>query len=335
VTDIDRYDYAFDPDGDSWAARLLRRLPAKGAVLELGPGSGAMTKVLVARGYEVTVVENDAQALQAMQALGVKMIAGDLEQAQWLESLAGARFDAVLACDVLEHLRNPEALLLHLAGLLRPMGQLVISVPNIAYAGVLAALRNGVFDYADKGILDRTHLRFFTQRSMQTLLLDCGWTPRLWDAHRVPMANSEFAWCWEALPGEQRQLLQSGWPEFDVYQWMVVATPPCLDVHTWEATQARTAAEKLRQELYALKQVYAQEHASLLEHQKAFAEAKALIGQFQQDMQALQAQQEGMQAQHLALQQDNAKLQQKLTLAERRKGLLQRLWALASGQGSS
>ena len=44
VTDIDRYDYAFDPDGDAWAARLLRQLPPSGSVLELGPGSGAMTK---------------------------------------------------------------------------------------------------------------------------------------------------------------------------------------------------------------------------------------------------------------------------------------------------
>ena len=56
LTDIDRYNYAFDPDGDVWAARLLRRLPPQGDVLELGPGPGAMTKVMVERGYTVTVV---------------------------------------------------------------------------------------------------------------------------------------------------------------------------------------------------------------------------------------------------------------------------------------
>ena len=110
MTDIDRYDYAFDPDGDAWAARLLRQLPPGGSVLELGPGSGAMTKVLVARGYQVTVVENDPQALEAMRALNVNTVEADLDQNQWLADLAGIQFDAVLACDVLEHLRDPQRL---------------------------------------------------------------------------------------------------------------------------------------------------------------------------------------------------------------------------------
>lgn len=287
MSDIERYNYAFDPEGDGWAARLLRRVPEDASVLELGPGPGAMTQVLRARGHTVTVVENDPAALQTLQTLGVKAIEADLDEHSWLDALRGQRFDAILACDVLEHLHRPEQVLEALSGLLPPMGRLIISLPNIAYAGVAAALRAGVFDYTDKGLLDRTHLRFFTRRSIEQLLMDCGWVPLAWEANRVPLAQSEFAWHWEAIPDDLRQHLLTGWADFDVYQWMVVAAP-ARDSREWHAAQARAEASELRTQLQALQLRHTAEHASLLEHQKAFAEAKQLIAQFGQEQERLQ-----------------------------------------------
>lgn len=280
MSNIERYDYAFDPEGAAWPARVLRRVPAGSSVLELGPGPGAMTRVLLARGCKVTVVENDPDALQALRTLGVQAIAADLDGADWLAALNGQRFDAVLACDVLEHLRQPERVLQALGAALKPMGSLIVSLPNIAYAGVVAALRNGVFDYAEKGLLDHTHVRFFTRRSIEKVLMDCGWIPRCWDANRVPLAQSEFAWCWEALAEDLRRDLLTGWLDFDVYQWMVVAAPS-RDSRAWEMADVRAEAERLRAELQALRLVHEPEHASLLEHQKAFAEARESIHRFQ------------------------------------------------------
>ena len=289
MTKIERYDYAFEPDGNEWAARLLRRVPqGGGSVLELGPGPGAMTRVLLERGHRVTVVENDPEALEVLNALGVEVISGNLDGTDWLEAIAGRRFDAVLACDVLEHLRKPEDVLLRLSEFVAPMGQLVISVPNIAYAGVVAAMRNGIFDYSDKGQLDRTHVRFFTKRSIEKVLLDCGWSPRVWEANRVPVECSEFAWYWSALSGDQRQALLAGWQDFDVYQWMVVVTPS-VDASAWELIEVRGVADKLRVDLQALTVVHQREHASLLEHQKAFSEAKEIIGQMQFEINELRA----------------------------------------------
>jgi SAM-dependent methyltransferase len=289
MTNIERYDYAFDPDGEEWAARLLRRIPSDGgSVLELGPGPGAMTRVLLARGHRVTVVENDPEALEVLKTLGVEVIPGNLDDTDWLDAIAGRRFDAVMACDVLEHLRKPEDVLQRLSEFVAPMGRLLISVPNIAYAGVLAAMRNGIFDYSDKGQLDRTHVRFFTKRSIEKVLLDCGWAPRVWEANRVPVECSEFAWYWSALSGEQRQALLAGWQDFDVYQWMVVVTPS-VDASAWELSEARGAADRLRDELQALTVVHQRERASLLEHQKAFAEAKEIIAKMQLEIKDLRA----------------------------------------------
>ena len=287
MTNIERYDYAFDPEGEEWAARLLRRVPSDGgSVLELGPGPGAMTRVLLARGHRVTVVENDPEALEVLKTLDVEVISGNLDGTDWLAALARRRFDTVLACDVLEHLRKPEEVLQQLGEFVAPKGRLLISVPNIAYAGVLAAMRNGVFDYSDKGQLDRTHVRFFTKRSIEKVLLDSGWAPRVWEANRVPVECSEFAWHWSALSGDQRQALLAGWQDFDVYQWMVVVTPS-VDSPTWELTEARGNADRLRDELQALTVVHQRERASLVEHQKAFAEAKEIIAKLQLEIREL------------------------------------------------
>lgn len=288
MSNIERYDYAFDPEGESWPARLLKQVPPRSAVLELGPGAGAMTKVLLARGCDVTVVENDPDAVQALRALGVEVIEGNLESPDWIGLLKDHHFDYVLACDVLEHLRSPEVVLQVLADVLKPMGRLIVSVPNVAYAGVVAALRNGSFDYADKGQLDRTHVHFFTRRSAERMLMDCGWVPRFWDANRVPLAESEFAWCWDALNGDLRQHLLSGWTDFDVYQWMVVAVPS-RDGRVWEMADIRAQAERLRMELDALRRVHEPEHASLIEHQKAFAEAKEVIHRFENEISLFKA----------------------------------------------
>lgn len=300
LSDIERYNYAFDPEGDDWAARLLRRLPAQGSVLELGPGPGAMTRVMIDRGYRVTVVENDPGALQCLQALGVEVIAADLESDDWVERLEGRRFDAILACDVLEHLRQPDRVLDALAKLMQPMGQLIISVPNVAYAGIVAGLTLGMFDYTEKGLLDRTHLHFFTRRGMEKMLLECGWAPREWDAYRLPIERSEFDRFWSALPGSIRHNLSSICSDFDVYEWMVVATLP-VDTPALELKSAHSEMEKLRDEMQALKLVHAQEHASLLEHQKAFAQAKEIIASQQADLKALQSGVEKLQAEKEAL----------------------------------
>lgn len=287
MTNIDRYNYAFDPEGDAWAARVLRRIPPQGSVLELGPGPGAMTRVLRARGYAVTVVENDPQALSALQALGAECIAGDLDGSDWMAALADQKFDVILACDVLEHLRRPEDVLRALNAMLAPTGSLIISVPNIAYAGVVAGLRQGLFDYSDKGQLDRTHVHFFTRRSLQRSLLDCGWAPRIWEANRVPLEQSEFAWCWKDLSDAQRASLRDGWHDFDVYQWMVVATASS-DAVAWEGAAARAQVDQLREELQALSLRQQQELASLLEHQKAFSEAKDIIKDLQHQIETMQ-----------------------------------------------
>jgi SAM-dependent methyltransferase len=85
-----------------------------------------------------------------------------------------ARFDYVLLADVLEHLQHPERVVAWTLRYLKPDGRLLISVPNVAHLYVRWKLLWGAFDYQDRGILDRTHLRFFTRKTFAAFIEDCG-----------------------------------------------------------------------------------------------------------------------------------------------------------------
>ena len=85
-------------------------------------------------------------------------------------------FDVIIAGDVIEHLRDPWAALRHFHRLLKPGGLLLTSVPNVANIDNLLHMLEGRWDYADTGILDRTHVRFFTRATITEMLQDAGFT---------------------------------------------------------------------------------------------------------------------------------------------------------------
>ncbi len=165
-------------------SRVLRLLPERGEgtkVLDLGCGPGYISAALAARGYAVTAV--DFFAPEELPA-GVESVAADL-------NLGGpameGRFDYVLLADVLEHLLDPTRLLAWAVGRLEPGGHMVICVPNVAHLYVRLKLLMGNFDYAPRGILDRTHLHFYTRKTFLALLRECGLRPLQLYATPVPL----------------------------------------------------------------------------------------------------------------------------------------------------
>ncbi|MBI1756927.1 MAG: methyltransferase domain-containing protein, partial [Fimbriimonas ginsengisoli] len=94
------------------------------------------------------------------------MLVGDVEQMDPLP-LPARHFDCVIFGDTLEHLKEPEALLRRLRRHVKRDGLLIANVPNIAHWSVIVELLQGRFPYAEAGLLDRTHLRFFTPESVE------------------------------------------------------------------------------------------------------------------------------------------------------------------------
>jgi methionine biosynthesis protein MetW len=155
-------------------AVVAAHLPPGSRVLELGCHTGYFSQALEKRGCQVIGVECDANAVAAAREQGLDVRYGNVEQPGFLEDL-GVQFDAVLCMDVLEHLQDAVRVLERLKSVLKPSGRILCTGPNVAYWAVRKELLLGRWNYTDTGILDRTHLRFFTADSWCGLLEESGY----------------------------------------------------------------------------------------------------------------------------------------------------------------
>lgn len=144
-------------------------------VLEVGCGSGTFIRQL--RGSmtaEFWGIEFDATAAQAAKLVFDQVMVGDITKLQ--ADLPKAHFDCIIFNDVLEHLVEPETLLVALRENLSPKGVIVASVPNVRYIkNLVNLLVRRDWRYENDGILDRTHLRFFTQKSLLRMIEASGY----------------------------------------------------------------------------------------------------------------------------------------------------------------
>jgi SAM-dependent methyltransferase len=175
---------------DGFNERLLAAVPAAARrILEVGCARGRL-------GYEckrqdpsryVAGVELDAEAAQAAKERLDDVFVLDV-QAE-LPPVDAGGFDCLIFGDVLEHLVDPEDVLRRYRTLLAPGGVVLVSLPNVQHFSVVKQLLRGDFPYQPSGLLDATHLRFFTHMSFAKLLLDAGFLPRVLDRIRSGEAD--------------------------------------------------------------------------------------------------------------------------------------------------
>ncbi|NUP09030.1 MAG: methyltransferase domain-containing protein [Polyangiaceae bacterium] len=144
-------------------------------VLDVGCGIGLNGAFARHRGAIVTGIEPNAQTREIASKRLHAVLDADIEDdASVAGALSGRTFDVMLFGDVLEHTRDPVAVLRRLLPYLEDEGHVVVSLPNVAAWPIRLQLLRGTFEYGDSGILDRTHLRFFTRDTAETLLKDVG-----------------------------------------------------------------------------------------------------------------------------------------------------------------
>lgn len=154
---------------------VLRHVGHGERILDVGAGRGRLGETMRARGNLVHAIELDAAAAEAARGRVDFVHCGDATRiAELPPPIAAGAYDRVVFADVLEHVLDPQALLFAARGLLRPGGEVVVSLPNVATWTMRLRLLAGDFTYGDSGILDRTHLRFFTYRSARALLRSVG-----------------------------------------------------------------------------------------------------------------------------------------------------------------
>ena len=217
------YETAIDPGAENNShAFTLDIVGYNKRVLEVGCATGYFTKALSDRGCQVVGIEYDAEAAAIADKWAERVVVGDLDAGTLWQELEGEQFDAVTFGDVLEHLRDPLATLRAAARVLKPSGIFAISVPNVAHGDVRMALLQGAFPYHQTGLLDRTHIRFFTKSGLEDLVKEAGLV--LVETRRVvmPLFQSELEIKRESVPQSTINLILED-PDAETYQFVAKA----------------------------------------------------------------------------------------------------------------
>ena len=177
-TDTEEVKYPYLEEINQSILRTIKSMvPTAGSrprLLDVGCGYGALGREFRSRGFEVWGIERDPKATALASERLDRVIAADLADNAVIENeLGDTRFDIIVFSDVLEHTPDPHAVVSTFSPYLAPRGRVIISVPNVANWQTRLALLFGRFTYRDTGVLDRTHMRFFTRRSTIEFVRAC------------------------------------------------------------------------------------------------------------------------------------------------------------------
>lgn len=170
-----KYLYDITLTDDTAPAKILRLVEPNKTVLEIGCASGTQTQILKEKlGCTVTGVELNPDAAETAKKYCDRVIVGNIEHLSVKEHLSGGQYDIIMFADVLEHLYDPGKVLDNIKGALSDDGYILASIPNAVHESITFEMLNGRFDYQKYGLLDNTHIRFFTRKTIYQLFEQAG-----------------------------------------------------------------------------------------------------------------------------------------------------------------
>lgn len=149
-------------------------------ILDVGCANGANGKYLIENSIASTMIgfEYNAEMAEEAKKNYDQVFVGDLDELDILALLNGKKFDYVLFGDVLEHLKDPWNILKKISIALKPKGKIILSIPNVQHIDVFIHVYiKGVWPHNERGIFDKTHLRFFTKKTILELIDGAGLEP--------------------------------------------------------------------------------------------------------------------------------------------------------------
>jgi 2-polyprenyl-3-methyl-5-hydroxy-6-metoxy-1,4-benzoquinol methylase len=179
------FDPAYHENARTEIASFLDAPP--GVVVDIGCGGGATGRLIKQKfpGTRVVGIELNPHAAEYARQFLDEVICARVEEVRIADHIGDAPIGTVLLLDVLEHLEDPWRALQGLHRWLRPETRVLASVPNIRNLATLDSLAAGRWDYAPNGVLDITHLRFFTKASLREMFEQTGYAVR----HMEPLTQ--------------------------------------------------------------------------------------------------------------------------------------------------
>jgi 2-polyprenyl-3-methyl-5-hydroxy-6-metoxy-1,4-benzoquinol methylase len=173
-------------------------------ILDLGCGTGELTSRYVSQGKKVYGIEIDSQDAEEARQKGIMVSIQSLDEAS---KFPPEEIGLVVAADILEHLQNPSTFLIHLRQQLPREAKVIVSIPNVANLFVRFSLLFGKFNYADRGILDRTHLRFFTRKTLLELFYSSGYEFKILNYTPIPIGEVIPSWVPQSITKASEKMM--------------------------------------------------------------------------------------------------------------------------------
>ncbi len=204
-----KYDFELDMNSKNALSIIINSIKPNSTILEFGPAMGRMTKYLKDNlNCKVYIVEIDEEGYNSAIRYSEDGVLGNIEDYEWVNKFSEIQFDFIIFADVLEHLIDPKTTIKYSKKLLKEDGRLLFSMPNIAHNSVLIDLFNNEFKYRELGILDNTHLRFFTYNSLNRLIQECGFVTEKQEAVYVDVGKTEFSNSYASVSKSLKQILK-------------------------------------------------------------------------------------------------------------------------------
>lgn len=216
------YDFTLDLDNINTLSIMAKWIDGGKKILEFGPANGRFTKYLKNnKKSRVTIVEIDSEAGLEAKAFAAKSflgaIKGDIEKYHWYDEKD--KYDYIIFADVLEHLKNPKEVLQKCKTMLKDNGEILISIPNISHNSIIIDLMNDNFNYDKTGLLDITHIHFFTLSTFKKMIKECEMSI----AEIVPIysrvGNNEINNTYEDIPPRVEDFIRKR-KEGSIYQYV-------------------------------------------------------------------------------------------------------------------
>lgn len=217
---MSKYDFELDMKTANSNSTILNAIKPGSTVLETGCAHGRMTKYLKEQlncVVDIAEIDEESGTVASQWAefafLGEE---GNIEDSEFWGKVR-PNYDYIIFADVLEHLVNPEKVLLAAKKATNAESSIWVSIPNIAYNGIIIDLINDQFTYRDTGLMDNTHLRWFTMNSLEKMVKKCGY--KIVKEHNLinSMRNSEFKDAYTKVPPQIASFLKFR-PGGEVYQ---------------------------------------------------------------------------------------------------------------------
>lgn len=205
------YDFELDLESKNTMSVIVQWIRPESDVLEFGPANGRLTRYLADQmKCNMTIVEIDEESGKEAAQYAKRSFLGEeygnIEKGYWQQE--ETRFDYIIFADVLEHLRNPKAVLESCKKMLKEDGRILVSIPNVTHNSVIINMLNDEFEYDEVGLLDHTHVHFFSYKSFVRMVKECGCSICEIEPIYSRVSNNEIANSYADVPVEVEKYLR-------------------------------------------------------------------------------------------------------------------------------